>query len=259
MNVVILCGGLGTRLREETEYRPKPMVDVGGRPILWHIMKTFAHHGLKDFVLCLGYKGHVIKEYFLNYEALNNDFTIQLGSLHQVRYHGEHAEQDYRVTLVDTGQETMTGGRIKRIERFVTDDLFLVTYGDGVADIDVGRLLDFHRSHGKLATLTTVQPSSRFGVLELDDSGRVTSFAEKPQLEGWIAAGYFVLNRRVFDYLTGGDGCVLERGPLERLAAEGQLMAYRHHGFFFAMDTYRDYKAINEMWDRGEAPWKVWA
>jgi glucose-1-phosphate cytidylyltransferase len=259
MQVVILCGGLGTRMREETEYRPKPMVDVGGRPILWHVMKTYAHYGLKEFVLCLGYKGHVIKEYFLNYEALNNDFTIQLGALHQVRYHNGHDEQDFRVTLVDTGQDTMTGGRIKRIERFVSGDVFLVTYGDGLADVDVGKLLEFHRSHGKLATLTTVQPYSRYGTLQLGADDRVAAFAEKPRLEEWIAGGYFVFNRGLFDYLAEGDACVLERTPLERLAAEGQLMAYRHPGFFFAMDTYRDYVTINDMWNRGDAPWRVWS
>ncbi|MBA4015782.1 MAG: glucose-1-phosphate cytidylyltransferase [Pirellula sp.] len=258
MKVVILCGGLGTRMREETEYRPKPMVDVGGRPVLWHIMKTYAQFGFHDFVLCLGYKGQMIKEYFLNYEALNNDFTIQLGASDQIQYHGGHAEQDFTVTLVDTGQETMTGGRIKRIERFIDDDTFMVTYGDGLADINLDKLLAFHHAHGKLATLTTVQPYSRFGILDLDERGRVASFAEKPQLEGWIAAGYFVFNRGIFEHLRGGDDCILERAPLERLAMEGELMAYRHSDFFFAMDTYRDYKALNEMWDQGTAPWKVW-
>jgi glucose-1-phosphate cytidylyltransferase len=257
MKVVILCGGQGTRLREETEFRPKPLVDVGQRPILWHIMKLYAHHGFRQFVLCLGYRGHMIKEYFLNYEAMNNDFTICLGSQHQVSYHDAHAEQDFNVTLAETGLHTMTGGRVKRVERYLDGDTFMVTYGDGVADVDIRALTDFHRSHGKLATVTAVRPPSRFGILELDGSGRVTRFAEKPQLEGWASAGFFVFNRRMLD-LLGGDDCVLEREPLEQLAASGELMVYRHEGFFFAMDTYREYQALNELWNSGKAPWKVW-
>lgn len=259
--VVILCGGQGTRLREETEYRPKPLVDVGGRPILWHIMKTYAHYGLRDFVLCLGYRGHMIKEYFLNYEAMNNDFTICLGRRHEISYHDAHQEQDFRVTLADTGIDAMTGGRVKQIERHITGDTFMVTYGDGVADVDLAELLRFHHSHGKLATVTAVHPTSRFGVLSIDHSEQgniVTSFAEKPRAEGWTNAGYFVFDRRVFNYLWAGD-CVLEREPLERLAHEGQLVAYEHNGFFFAMDTYREYQYLNEIWAQNEAPWKVWA
>jgi glucose-1-phosphate cytidylyltransferase len=258
VKVVILCGGQGTRLREETEYRPKPLVDVGGRPILWHIMKLYAHHGHRDFVLCLGYRGHMIKQYFLNYEALTNDFTICLGRRHTVAYHGEHQEQDFNVTLADTGLETMTGGRVLRARTYVPDDLFMVTYGDGVGDVNVAALLAFHQAHGKLATVTTVRPQSRFGVLDLYDDGRVRCFAEKPRLDGWANAGFFVLHRRVFDYLDGDD-CVLEREPLEKLAADGQLVAYRHEGFFYAMDTYREYVALNELWNSGQAPWKVWA
>ncbi|MGA2220802.1 MAG: glucose-1-phosphate cytidylyltransferase [Verrucomicrobiia bacterium] len=257
MKVVLLCGGLGTRLREETEFRPKPMVDIGGRPMLWHIMKFYAHYGFKEFVLCLGYKGHQIKEYFLNYEAMNNDFTICLGRQHRVTYHGAHTEQDFSVTLVETGQDTMTGGRVKRTEPYVDGDVLMVTYGDGVADLDVRALLDFHKAHGKLATVTTVRPVSRFGILEVDEGGNVVEFAEKPQLDGWASAGFFVFNRRIYDYLSG-DSCILEREPLERLAREGQLMAYRHDGFFFAMDTHREYQFLNELWARGEAPWKVW-
>lgn len=258
MKVVILCGGLGTRLREETEFRPKPMVEIGGRPILWHLMKFFAHYNLCDFILCLGYRGNMIKDYFLSYEAMNNDFTIALGAKHSIQYHGLHQEQDFKVTLVDTGPDTMTGGGVKRIQRYVDDDLFMVTYGDGLADIDLARLLAFHRSHGKLATVSSVQPSSRFGLLDLDAEGRVKRFAEKPQAEGWINAGFFVFNRRVFDYLEGGDACIMERKPLERLAAENQMVAYRHQGFFFAMDTYREYEALKQMWESGHAPWKVW-
>ena len=258
MHIVILCGGQGTRLREETEFRPKPMVEIGNRPILWHIMKCFAHFGFQKFILCLGYRGNYIKEYFLNYEAMNNDFTIALGRMHQIAYHGEHAEQDFRVTLVDTGLNTMTGGRVKRIENQVDGDTFMLTYGDGVSDVDISKLMAFHRAHGKLATVTTVRPPSRYGLLELDDKSGVQSFAEKPQLDGWASMGFFVLNRGVFDYLTGGDACVFEQGPLQRLAADGQLMAFSHEGFFYAMDTYREYQALNEMYASGNAPWKVW-
>lgn len=257
MQVVILCGGQGTRLREETEFRPKPMVEVGGKPILWHIMKLYAHHGLRRFVLCLGYRGNYIKDYFLNYESLNNDFTIRLGSRQRITYHGAHPEQDFQVTLADTGPETMTGGRVRRVEPYVDDDTFMVTYGDGLADVDLTALLAFHHRHGKLATVTAHQPSSRFGLLEIDDEQRVRRFAEKPKVDGWASAGFFIFNRRLFDYLDD-DACVLEQKPLERLAAEGELMVYKHKGFFFAMDTYREYKMLNEMWDRGEAPWKVW-
>jgi glucose-1-phosphate cytidylyltransferase len=258
VKVVILCGGQGTRLREETEYRPKPLVLVGQRPVLWHIMKLFAHHGFQEFVLCLGYRGWMIKEYFLNYEALNNDFTIQLGRETQINYLDQHGEQDFGVTLADTGQDTMTGGRVKRIARFVDGDTFMVTYGDGVSNVDIKKLFAFHKAHGKLATITAVQPSSRFGILTLTEEGRVTSFAEKPKMDGWASAGFFVFNTKILDYLTD-DQCILEREPLERLTAEGELMVYRHDGFFYAMDTYREYQVLNEMWDRKEAPWKVWS
>ena len=257
MKTVILCGGLGTRLREETEYRPKPMVDVGGHPILWHIMKYYACYGHGDFVLCLGYKGTTIKEYFLSYEAMNNDFTIRLGSKHQINYHDGHDEQNFSVTLCDTGQETMTGGRLARIKRYIDEDTFFVTYGDGLSDVDLAALLDFHRSHGRIATVTAVAPPSRFGVVQMDENGQVERFAEKPRQDARASAGFFVLNRRVFDYL-GGDDCVFEQGPLETLASEGQLVAYRHDGFFYAMDTYREYLQLNQLWNSGEAPWKIW-
>jgi glucose-1-phosphate cytidylyltransferase len=257
--VVILCGGLGTRLREETEFRPKPMVEVGGRPILWHIMKTYAFYGFREFVLCLGYRGNVIREYFLNYEAMNNDFTIHLGAgVRKIDYHGAHDEQGFRVTLVNTGADTMTGGRVKRIEPFIDGDLFLLTYGDGLADINIQKLLNYHCSHGKIATLCAVRPVSRFGILELDNSGHVQAFAEKPQLDGWANVGFFVFDRRFFEYLDGGDSLVMEREPLSRLAADGQLAAFQHEGFFFAMDTYREYEALNRIWNGGQAPWKVW-
>ncbi len=259
MKVVILCGGQGTRLREESEFRPKPLVDVGGRPILWHIMKSFAHHGLRDFVLCLGYKGQMIKEYFLNYEAMNNDCTIQLGSRNALTYHGAHAEQDFSVTLADTGADALTGARIMRAKHYLpADEPFMVTYGDGVSDVDIGKLLAFHRSHGKLATVTTVRPPSRFGILEVGKDARVSSFAEKPQMDGWASAGFFVFEPGVLDYLENRDDCALEGEPLRRLAQDGQLMAYRHDGFFFAMDTYREYLHLNDLWKSGEAPWAVW-
>lgn len=258
MKVVVLCGGQGTRLREETEYRPKPLVEIGGRPILWHVMKTYAHYGFKDFILCLGYRGSMIKEYFLNYEAMNNDFTIGLGEKNEIRYHGAHLEQDYHVTLAETGLNSMTGSRVKQIERYVDSDLFLVTYGDGVSDLDIADLLRFHVAHGRLATVTAVRPTSRFGILELGPRGQVESFTEKPQLDGWASAGYFVFDRRVFDFLSAEPGCILEREPLEQLAAANQLMAYRHDGFFYAMDTYREYVYLNDLWSGGQAPWAVW-
>jgi glucose-1-phosphate cytidylyltransferase len=259
MKVVILCGGQGTRLREETEFRPKPLVSVGERPILWHIMKLFAHAGLRDFVLCLGYRGYMIKEYFLNYDAMSNDFTICIGKRQAVDFHDAHTEQEFRVCLADTGQETMTGGRLKRVARYLDSDTFVLTYGDGLADVDINALLSFHQAHGKLATVTTVRPTSRFGILDLDKNGRVSRFAEKPRSEDWASAGFFVFNRKVLRYLDGeGDDCVLERGPLQRLCADGELMAYRHEGFFAAMDTYREYQYLNELWAKGQAPWKVW-
>jgi len=257
MKVVILCGGQGTRLREETEFRPKPMVEIGGRPILWHIMKSYAHYGFREFVLCLGYRGNMIKEYFLNYEAMNSDFTLTLGQRNSMLCHNGYAEQDFKVTLAETGADSMTGGRLKRIEKYIEGDEFLMTYGDGVADLNLAKLVDYHRSHGKLATVTAVRPASRFGLMNLSEHGEVEHFLEKPQLEGWASAGFFVLNRRIFDYIPG-DSCTLEREPMEQLAREGQLRAFRHDGFFFAMDTFREYKYLNDVWSEGTAPWKVW-
>jgi glucose-1-phosphate cytidylyltransferase len=258
MKVVMLCGGLGTRLREETEYRPKPMVEIGGRPILWHIMKLYAHSGFADFVLCLGYRGNMIKEYFLNYEAMNNDFTICLGQESKIQYNAVHEEQGFQVTLADTGLATMTGGRLKRIKKYIDGDIFMLTYGDGLADLDVRKLLDFHYHHGKIATVTAVLPPSRYGVLQIGNSGQVDKFLEKPRTESFASAGFFVFHRRVFDYLDNDDACVLEHEPLERLAADGQLVAYQHEGFFYAMDTYREYQYLNELWASNQAPWRVW-
>jgi glucose-1-phosphate cytidylyltransferase len=258
ISTVILCGGKGARLREETEYRPKPMVEIGGRPILWHIMKLYEAAGFGDFLLCLGYKGEIIKEYFLNYEAMNNDFTIRLGERHSIAYHGSHLEQGWTVTLADTGQEVMTGARIKRAERHLTSPTFMLTYGDGIADIDIAALLAFHRSSGTIGTVTGVRPASRFG--ELRTSGeRVLEFKEKPQAdEGLVSGGFFVFERAFLDYLSPDPACVLEHEPLERLVRDGQLSVYRHSGFWHSMDTYRDYQYLNQLWDRDAAPWKTW-
>jgi len=242
------------RLQEETEYRPKPLVPVGGKPILWHIMRIYAYHGFREFILCLGYKGDMIKDYFLNYEAMSNDFTMRLGRQSAVSYNSLHDEQDHIVTLADTGLETMTGGRIKSVQKYINEDAFMLTYGDGVADIDINALLKFHYSHGRIATVTAVHPVSRYGVLDLDNKGAVRSFAEKPVMNDWMSAGFFVLNRRFFDYL-GGKDCYIEFETLQQLAREGELMAYKHEGFFFSMDTYRDYRYLNDLWDKGQTPW----
>lgn len=256
MKAVILAGGLGTRLREETEFRPKPMVEVAGKPILWHIMKNFSAQGLTDFIICTGYRSNVIKEYFLNYEALNNDFTLSLGNKHEIAFHGSHLESEWTVTVVDTGLDTNTGGRVKRIEPFIDEAQFIVTYGDGLSDVDVPALIAFHQAHGRIATLTTVQPFTRFGVVELDGGGGVATFREKPRSMDWVSAGYFVFDRRAFSYI--GADCVLEQEPLEALAKDGELMAYRHHGFWQPMDTFRELTLLTGLWDRGEAPWKTW-
>jgi glucose-1-phosphate cytidylyltransferase len=234
------------------------MVEVGGRPILWHIMKLFAHYGVTEFIVCLGYRGDDIKEYFLNYEARNNDFTIRLGRSSDIVFHDQHLESEWQVTLADTGQATETGGRVKLIRRYIgDDDRFIVTYGDGLADVDISHLLDFHLSHGRLATLTTVRPLSRFGVVDLLPEGIVKQFREKPQVDDWVSAGFFVFERQVFDYL--GVDSVLEREPLEQLAKDGELVAHQHEGFWQPMDTYREAKALNSLWANGEAPWKVWS
>lgn len=257
MKTVILCGGQGTRLREETEFRPKPLVEVGSRPILWHIMKHYQHFGFADFVLCLGYRGGMIKDYFLNYEAHANDFTIQLGAKHEIAYHGAHEEADFRVTCAETGLETMTGGRIKKIARHLQNEPFFLTYGDGLSDVDIQKTHDFHRSHGKMATVTIVRAPSRFGTVSLDEGGAVTQFVEKPLQDNWVSAGFFVLEPAVLDLIVGDD-TTFEREPLETLARNGELMAYRHDGVFLAIDTYREYLLLNEAWKRGEVPWKVW-
>lgn len=259
MEVIILCGGLGTRLREETEFRPKPMVNIGTRPILWHIMKTYASFGHTDFVLPLGYKGEMIRDYFVNYQWMNNDVTVELGKPENVCLHSCHEESDWKITMSNTGQETLKGGRIKRVEKYVKGQTFMLTYGDGVANIDIQALIDFHESHGKLATVSGVNPAQRFGELKVE-GGQVSSFLEKPEQTGneMINGGYFVFDRAIFDYLTPDAECDLEYGPLEDIAKQGQLMVYRHDGFWGCMDTLRDTESLNKMWAQGKAPWKVW-
>lgn len=258
IKVVILCGGRGTRMQEESGIRPKPLIEIGHRPILWHIMKRYAHYGFKDFIICLGYKGELIKDYFLNYEAMHNDFTIKLGKKNTVSFHKSHLEKGWRVTLVDTGKEAQTGSRIKKIEKYIDGDTFMVTYGDGVGDIDIAKLLRYHKRHNKIGTITGVHPSSRFGELIIKD-GRVKEFNEKPQIkEGFISGGFFVFNRKFFNYLTKDDNCYLEYEPLETLAKNNQLSAYLHEGFWQCMDTQRELDILNDLWRNKNAPWKVW-
>jgi glucose-1-phosphate cytidylyltransferase len=256
MKSVLLAGGLGTRMREETEFRPKPMVTIGGKPILWHIMRTYALHDISSFVVLTGYKGEVIREYFHDFAALNMDFTVVLGEDPAFKKHGSMVEEGWEVSVVDTGETTMTGGRIYRARDYIGKETFLCTYGDGVADIDISKLIEFHKAHGKIATLSSVKPNSRFGVVEITDSGEVEGFREKPQTESWVNAGYFVFEPAIFDYLDSD--CVLEQEPLNRLALEGQLMAYKHEGFWQPMDTYRESTILNQMWNEGKAPWKKW-
>lgn len=255
MKAVILAGGLGTRLAEETIVRPKPMVEIGGRPILWHIMKIYAAHGITDFIVCLGYKGYMIKEFFANYFLHSSDVTIDLAK-NSIDIHQNHAEP-WRITLIDTGEQTQTGGRLKRIRPYLGNETFCMTYGDGVSDIDIGALLSYHRQHGRLATVTAIQPPGRWGLLDLED-GRVTGFQEKPQGDGgWINGGYFVLSPRALECIEGDD-TLWEKAPMNALAAQGELIAYQHRGFWQAMDTLRDRALLDELWNTGAAPWKKW-
>jgi len=260
VKVVILCGGKGTRLREETEYRPKPMVPIGTRPILWHIMKIFDQQGFRDFVLCLGYKGEMIKDYFRNYAWHASDVTLELGTRPAVAFPNEHEPVDWRVTLADTGLDSMTAYRVRQIRRYVeSDEDFLLTYGDGVGDVDIHAAIEVHRRHGRALTLTGVHPPGRFGELSIADDGRCTGFNEKPQTEvGYINGGFMVCNRRLFDYLPDDPGVMLEEGPMERLVADGQLAVHRHEGFWQPMDTFAEFRLLNRLWDAGRAPWKVW-
>ena len=255
MKAVILAGGLGTRISEESHLRPKPMIEIGGRPILWHIMKIYSHHGINDFVICLGYKGYVIKEYFANYFLHMSDVTFDMAD-NRMDVHQRNAEP-WRVTLVDTGQDTLTGGRLKRIRPYLNGQPFCFTYGDGVADLDISKLLEFHREHGRIATLTAIQPPGRYGAV-LIDRARVTSFQEKPAGDGaWINGGFFVLEPAAIDYIEG-DQTPWESGPLEHMARDDQLRAYQHGGFWQAMDTLRDKNQLEELWQSGRPPWKCW-
>jgi len=257
MKVVLLAGGLGTRLSEETVLKPKPMVEIGGMPILWHIMKTYSAHGFNDFVVCLGYKGYIVKEYFANYFLHKADVTIDLKN-NTVEVHESEAEP-WKITLVHTGDESMTGGRIKRIEKYVNNETFMLTYGDGVGDINIKNLLEYHKSHGKLFTVTSVQPSGRFGALDLSEENRVKSFLEKPKGDGsWINGGYMVCEPGVFNYINDGDATVWEQEPMQNIALAGQMYAYKHHGFWRPMDTLKDKHDLNDMWDSGVSPWKIW-
>ena len=256
MKVVILAGGLGTRLSEETVVRPKPMVEIGGKPILWHIMKIYSHYGFNDFVICLGFKGYMIKEYFSNYFLHMSDVTIDMRN-NSLEVHQQYAEP-WRVTLVDTGAESMTGGRIRRVAPYLGDETFMVTYGDGVADVDIRRLVNFHRRQGREGTITATQPSGRFGALNIESDDMVSSFNEKPAGDGsWINGGFMVMEPSVLKRIAG-DATVFEREPLESLARDGQLSAYRHSGFWQPMDTLRDKTQLEELWESGSAPWKVW-
>jgi glucose-1-phosphate cytidylyltransferase len=256
MKAIILAGGFGSRLSEETVHKPKPMIEIGNRPILWHIMNIYGAHGIDEFIIALGYKAQNIKEYFLNYYALNSDLTVDLKTGRQTIYDG--VRPDWRVHLVDTGLNTMTGGRVRRLRNWVgQDETFLLTYGDGVADINITELLDFHKAHGKLATVTTVKPPARFGRVGFDGD-QVTTFAEKPEeSEGWINGGFFVMHAKALDYIDG-DQTVLEREPIERLARDNQLVGYRHYGFWSCMDTLKEKNMLEELWDSGKAPWKTW-
>jgi glucose-1-phosphate cytidylyltransferase len=255
MKVVLLCGGKGTRLREGTEHKPKPMVEIGGRPILWHIMKNYASYGFNEFILCLGYKQEYIRQFFLNYEFMNNDFTIHLNSKEKVLHHGRHSE-DWTVTLVDTGLETPKGGRLKLIEPYVDGDSFMVTYGDGLANIDLKALYKFHKSHKKTVTFTGVHPVSRFATVNVDRHGKVSGWKEKRQIEEYVNAGFFVFNRGIFDHLKKNEE--LEEGPMERLTAKGQVAMFRHEGFWQCMDTWRDHQMFESIWNSGKVPWKTW-
>ena len=260
MKVVILCGGYGSRIRHVAEDIPKPMIRVGRHPILWHLMKYYASFGHKDFILCLGYKGEVIKEFFLNYEAQTRDCTVTLGSQKSIQFHSEHEEADWRVTLADTGIDAMTGARIRRIRHYIGDDGdFLLTYGDGLSDVDLDRVTALHRASGRVLTVTGVRPPGRFGELIADDQGFVTEFNEKPQATGGlISGGFFVCRRELFDYLDDRDDLVFEQEPMKSLVRDRQLTVYQHAAFWQCMDTHRDWQYLNRLMERGHAPWKVW-
>lgn len=257
MKVLLLAGGFGTRLSEETDIRPKPMVEIGGKPILWHIMKIYSHYGFNEFVILLGYKGYYIKEYFANYFLHQSDVTIDMQS-GKMEVHNNSSEP-WKVTLLDTGIDSMTGGRVKRAQDFVGNESFMLTYGDGVSDINIEELVEFHKSHGKAMTMTSAQPEGRFGALNIEENNQVSSFEEKPKGDGgWINAGFFVCEPKVFDYITEGDSTIFEQAPLQNLAKDGEIFTYKHYGFWKPMDTLRDKQQLQNMWAAKKAPWKVW-
>lgn len=257
MKVLLLAGGLGTRLSEETDIRPKPMVEIGGKPILWHIMKLYSHYGFNEFVVLLGYKGYYIKEYFSNYFRHQSDMTIDL-STNETTYFNNKTEP-WKITLIDTGIDSMTGGRVKRAQEIIGDEPFMLTYGDGVSDINIQELVDFHKSHGKAMTMTSSQPEGRFGALNIDENNQVHEFKEKPKGDGnWINAGFFVCEPKVFDYITEGDGTVFEQAPLMNLAKDREIFTFQHEGFWKPMDTLRDKQELQKLWEINKAPWKVW-
>lgn len=257
MKVVILAGGLGTRISEESHLKPKPMIEIGERPILWHIMKIYSHFGLNDFIICLGYKGYSIKEYFAHYFLHEADITFDFRKDNQQIIHSNQAEP-WKVTLANTGLHTMTGGRVKRIQQYIGNEAFMLTYGDGVSNVDIGKLVSFHHAHGKRATVTSVQPAGRFGSLNLDKHNVVAGFQEKPQGDGgWINGGFFVLQPEIFEYIEG-DGTIFEREPMEKLAKDKELVAYKHSGFWQPMDTLRDKEQLELLWQKNQAPWKLW-
>lgn len=257
MKVVILAGGLGTRLSEETDLKPKPMVEIGGRPILWHIMKIYSHYGFNDFIILTGYKSHIIKDYFINYYTRYSDITVDMAT-NAVEIH-KNRHEPWKVTMLYTGKDTMTGGRIRKAKDYIGNEPFLLTYGDGVCDIDMNKLVDFHKSSGKLATLTAIQPSGKFGALAIDESDNIQSFTEKPKGDGaWINGGFMVCEPKVLDYIKDSDNAVFEREPLENLAKNNQLNAYKHAGFWRSMDTLKDKMDLTQMWQSQDAPWMVW-
>jgi len=257
MKVILLAGGYGTRIAEETDIKPKPMIEIGGKPILWHIMKIYSHYGFNDFVILLGYKGYYIKEYFANYFLHQSDITIDMQT-NKMEVHNNTSEP-WKVTLVDTGLDTMTGGRIKRAQDYIGNEPFLLTYGDGVSDIDIAKSVEFHKSSGKTVTMTAIQPEARFGNLDIDDNQNVKKFIEKPKSEaGWINGGFFVCEPEVIDYISEDENCIFEQKPLQELALDGKMIAFKHHGFWQPMDTLRDNQKLNKLWKDKQAPWKVW-
>ncbi len=256
--VVILCGGEGTRLKEETEFKPKPMVTIGGMPVLWHIMKIYSHYGFNEFVLCLGYRGDAIKQFFLTHELMHNDFSIRLRDRKSDIVHRRGNEEDWTITFVETGLKAMTGARVKRIERYIDGDEFMLTYGDGLSDVNIKKILDFHEKKKRIGTMTAVHPHSKWGMVREGESGIVREFVEKPVLEDYVNGGFYCFKKDFFDYISGDESCIMESEPFEKLVKARQFSMLKHGGFWFGMDTYKDYLDLNKMWDEGKTPWKVW-